>query len=401
MRYAIMIVGTCLGLLAVGGVLGAQTKDKDADKEKQSELTEINGKKLAEWIADIKHSDPAMRENAIRTVPAFGRAARKAVKALINELRDQDPSLRVNAAISLGLIGMDEADRTEGVRALIRVLSTDTQINVKYQAALTLGKLGADAKAATPLLRTVLLDPYYGSWELRQAAALALAGTGWELKESETKNPKDSYWVCDPKAVGALVTAAQKDSSSKVRMQALTSLIYLGMPNDRSVLDNEKTGLLAILRDKHQDPVIGIWARVALMRVDKLSDTYLKDIGEKLKHPELAVRTNAAQALAAIGPSASSRVTDLLAALHDKYPLVTVAAINALVQIGDDSPPVMTALDKLADGTKDEGLKQYTKNASEQLKVRANEVRQANLNAPKGPELKATDPKDPPKKKVP
>jgi HEAT repeat protein len=398
MRYAILIVGACLGLVASGGVLGAQTKDKEADKEK--ELTEINGKKLPQWIAEIKHSDPAVRENAIRTVPLFGKPARKAVKALINELRDLDPSLRVNAAISLGLIGMDEADLTEGVRALIRVLTSDAQINVKYHAAIALGKVGADAKAATPALRTALLD-LRGSWELRQAAALALAGTAWELIESETKDPKQSYWAADPKAVGALLTAAKNDSSTKVRMQALTSLIYLGMPNDRTVHENEKMSLLAILRDKHLDPIIGIWTRVALMRVDKISDVYLKDIAQMLKHPDLAVRTNAAQALAAIGPSASPRVNDLLDALFDKDPLVAVAAVAALVQIGDDSPPVVAALNKLADGTKDEGLKQYTKKASDQLKVRANEIRAAILKAPKGPDPKGADPNAPAKKKVP
>src|SRR5262249_1667823 len=151
-------------------------------------------------------------------------------------LRDSDPSLRVNAAISLGLIGMDEADLAEGVRALTRVVANDNQVNVKYQAVITLGKLGADAKSATPQLRTALLD-VYSSWEMRQAAALALAGTGWELKESETKDPKQSFWAADPKAVSALVTAAQKDSSAKVRQQALTSLIYLGMPNDLKVLE--------------------------------------------------------------------------------------------------------------------------------------------------------------------
>jgi HEAT repeat protein len=417
MRYAILIVGAGLWLLAAVGNLEAQTKDKGkpttkdkdaakdkaADKDAAMEVTEVGGKKLDKWIAEIRHADPGVRENAIRTVPYFGRPARKAVKALITELKDLDPSLRVNAAISLGLIGMDEADLTEGVNALKRVLQTDNQVNVKFQAAMTLGKLGADAKAAAPELRKALLDPY-ASWELRQAAALALAGTGWEVKELEEGGTKRSFWVAEPKTVKELVTAAKTDGSATVRKQALTSLIYLGMPYDPADLQNEKTGLLAVIRQKNQDPIVGIWARVAYMRVDKISEVYLKDISHLLKHNDLPVRTNAAQALAAIGPSANSGVSDLLVALEDKDPLVVVAAMSALVQIADDSTAVVTALERLEKETKNDVLKQAAKQAIEQLKIRANEIREENLKAPKPPDAKmpkGSDAKTPPKKKNP
>jgi HEAT repeat protein len=396
MRYFILIVGAWFGLLASGGILAAQNKPKekepDKEREKDHEITEIGGKKLAQWIAEIRHpTDAAIRDYAIRTVPLFGKSARKAVKALINELRDPDASLRVNAAISLGLIGMDEGDLAEGVSALGRVVTTDPQINVRYQAALTLGKLGADAKAASPKLRVALVDPY--NWELRQAAALALAGTGWELKETQPNSPQQAIWVAEPKTVAALVSAAKTDKCAKVRLQALTSLLYLGMPVDPKDLQNEKTALHLVLKDP--DPTVGIWARVALMRIDKVSELYLKDISQLLKHADVSVRTNAAQALAAIGPSSRSRVQDLLRALNDKEPLVLIAVIAALVQIGEDSEEVRGALQRLIDGTKDEGQKVFVTKALEQLKLKAEELRKGELLAPKGPDPKA------PKKKTP
>jgi HEAT repeat protein len=276
------------------------------------------------------------------------------------------------------------------------VLTSDSQINVRYQAAITLGKVGADAKEASPQLRSALLDRY-SSWELRQAAALALAGTGWELKETDPNNPKAAIWVAEPKTVAALVSIAKQDVSAKVRQQALNSLIYLGMPHNPTDLQNEKTGLQAVLKD--HDPIVAIWARVALMRIDKLSEVYLKDIANQLKHPDLPVRIAAAQALGMIGPSAKSRAPDLVHALNEKDALLTMAILNALVQLADDSPTVVNGLDQLKNGTQNEALKQLVDKAKEQLKLRAEEFRKGELQTPKGPDkMKGTDPKAPKKK---
>src|ERR1700687_2801432 len=104
MRCFILFTIALLGLVTSGTLIQAQ--DDPADKK----IDRIGGKNLDQWIAEILNQDPGVREKAIRTVVLFGPAARKAGKKLITELNDTDPSLRVNAIMALGEIGMNEED---------------------------------------------------------------------------------------------------------------------------------------------------------------------------------------------------------------------------------------------------------------------------------------------------
>src|SRR5260370_6451781 len=124
-------------------------------------------------------SPPQVREIARDMLKGVGSAARDDAPAIIGALDDEDVSIKVNAAIALGFIGMEDTAKTYGIRSLTRLLS-DPQGIVRYQAAQALNRLGRDAvstQVASALL-TTLRDA--SSWEIRRAAAQALGTAGFD-----------------------------------------------------------------------------------------------------------------------------------------------------------------------------------------------------------------------------
>src|SRR5262249_54137464 len=328
MRGGTQWAGGFIGLLLIAPSLDAQPNEEK----------EIGGKKLKQWIAEIRHQDPGVRENAIRTVMLFGKDARKAGKALILELKDADPSLRSNAAIVIGTVGLEADDVEEGVKGLGRLVQSDNQAVVRVQAALALSTFGHDAKAAIPQLVAAARDTF-ASWEVRRAAAIALATVALD--------PKDGP---DSRAIVALTGNVRSDPCNKVRLHALSSLIILGKPPptpagdpqtsaqreaQAAALRGEKTALEAAIRDP--DKLVSLWARVALMRIDKVSEAHLIQIGLALKSTDTTLRVNAAQALGMIGSEGKSQVSHLIAALKDKEPVVVASAAAALAFMGEDA----------------------------------------------------------------
>ena len=93
------------------------------------------------------------------------------VKALADALKDPDPDVRKNAALSLGRIG---PKAESAVPALIAALK-DKSIDVRGASAVTLGRIGPGAKDAALPLAALLKDTHP---DIRGAAALALARIG-------------------------------------------------------------------------------------------------------------------------------------------------------------------------------------------------------------------------------
>jgi HEAT repeat protein len=348
----------CRCFLLVTGILVATPGGAQQTEEK-----ELGGKKLRQWIAEIRHNDPGVRENAIRAVALFGKEGRRAGKALISELRDADPSLRSNAAIAIATVGLDADDVDEGVKGLGRLVQTDSQASVRVQAALALVTFGAHARPAVPQLAAVFRDSS-ASWEVRRAAAIALGSVAFD--------PKDGP---HPEAINALTSAVRRDVCTKVRLHALTALILLGKgpapvegDSDKlalrkaqvEALRTEKTVLDTAVKDP--DKLVSLWARVALMRIDKVTEAHLIQIGLLLRSADLPLRINAAQALGAIGSEAKSQVPNLIAALKDSEPEAAAAAALALGGMGDDAHIAIPSLKDLAEG-KNEVVKAAAKEA--------------------------------------
>src|SRR5260370_31140854 len=179
----------------------------------------VGGKTYRDWLRYLSNSDPALNESAIQAMVMYGSELRyvKEVRkdsgpALISILNDNariDVSIRVNAALAVGTIGLDEKDMDKGVYALSRLLSDNESI-VRLYATTALSNLGSDARSAIPNLAGMLKDK--ASWEIRRAAVAGLTRMAWD-KDSKDGGP-------DPRAFRALTTAVG-DHCLQVRQEAI------------------------------------------------------------------------------------------------------------------------------------------------------------------------------------
>jgi HEAT repeat protein len=321
LRLAVLLV-----LLGTSGALHAQAK-KDTKSTQEAMLA---GKNLTQWIREFQDRDPSIRENALRAVPHFGLEGRKALPGLIEELHSTDSGIRANAANAVGVLGLDEKNLKAGVTGLTRLLK-DSQAVVRFQAATALGQIGPAANDALPTLASVGKDST--SWEIRKAVAFALGAVGQDRNGPDTR------------AVTALVTALG-DAAAPVRLEAVKALLRLGPPAQTLAKKSAIQGLQRLFTDR--DDTIIIWARVAVMRLDQVSETYLSGIAQYLKNGDAALRTEAATALGTIGLAAKAHVTDLQEAIdkEKEAPGVVLTSLWALTQMGDGGKKVLTKLTK-------------------------------------------------------
>jgi HEAT repeat protein len=330
--------------------------------------TEVGGKTLEQWIREIGHQDPSVREHAIKMVQLFGPNSRRAIPALVKEVRQlNDLSPQANAIIALSYIAPSAPEYArEVVGALISELDNPQGI-IRYQAAMALGNLGIHARSAVPKLRNHVNDRQ--SWEIRKAMCFALGQVG-----------RDESYAADLTALRALVDAVD-DYSKEVRMEALQGLINLGPPASGDV--SQLKNLLERRLKVDKDPAAVIWVRVALMRIDEkaVNETNLTTIAKQMKNGDLDIRTQAARALGYIGLAAKSKVPELIDALQDPEPLMIAQVCWSLDRMGAEAEKALPSLETLQ-SHKDPNVQQVAKSAISDIKE-AVAVAKKNANAPK------------------
>lgn len=129
----------------------------------------VDGKTLEEWLKQLKSKDPNDRISACMALEKMGPAARPAIPALRQTLRDEDVTVRILAASTLGGLGPDAA---ASVPDLIAALN-DKNEYVRVFAVTALGKIGSRARDGTKALRNALNDPNalvrsQAEWALQQ-----------------------------------------------------------------------------------------------------------------------------------------------------------------------------------------------------------------------------------------
>jgi HEAT repeat protein len=354
MRFSSLFLVAVLALLsAVANGQTPRTDEKTPDMKKGAQV--LDGKTMYEWMMDLRESkDPGVRVRAIHALQFYGKDAREAVATIMKSLNDPDTSVRVNATIAVGFIGFDAKDLNNGINNLTRLLSpSETQDIVRFQAARALGRLGPDCAPAIPALVNAVKDRR--SSEIRGAAAYALGSAGWDNQ----KGP-------DTRAIHALL-GALNDVCHDVRIEGLFSLIVLGPPVHITDKTAEKRALEALVHDKSK--VVTIWARVAVMRLDKVSQQHLAPIAQLLKDKDLRVRVHAARAFAIMGQDAKSSVKDLISALDDKEPDVLVWDCIALGEMRDAGQEALPKLEGLS-GHQDPRVKQAASEAIGKIKAK-------------------------------
>jgi HEAT repeat protein len=345
-------------IVAFTGLAGPAQQKKDKDQPKPGDAKEpekkksnevFNGKTLFEWTNDLKNTDPSVRGKALAAIKVYGAAGQEygqTVSQVIKALGDADVSIRVNAAITLGFIGLPDSHARDGVRALMALLNpyNEKQSIVRFQALRALGRIGS---AGTPevfnscaLAISLLKDPCY---EVRAAAANALGNIAW-----------------DPDGSGFQLNAYHNllstfnDSCAEVRLQAVVSIIVVGRKMRETELVHTKSALLRLTSEKQPDH-INIWARVALMQIENTaSEQHLLAIVKYLKSKALDSRIHASRALATLGMlklDYKSRVKDLIEVLDNKKEDATVkywaiSALGNLYEEAKESLPVLRGLDK-------------------------------------------------------
>jgi HEAT repeat protein len=333
MRSSSLFLGVLAALLVAAGTFAAdKDKAKDKDKESQSKLaqfpSEIDGKTLEQWIAEMTHKDPAVRVEAVETLPRFGPPARKAASALVKCLEDGDVSVRVHAIRSLASIGVDPPDMGKTVEGLSARLRKDQQAIVRVQAAIALSAFGSDAKAAIPALIERISDR--SSWEIRKAAIVSLGNVALDKK-----NGPDIHTI---NALGTVLTAYPPEDSVEVRKSAAIAIGGLGRP--KQDVDVEKE--IALLRrglTVEKDKTVLIWTYVAILAIDNTISE--KDVAVLLKFlkpakdSKVVVREHAARAIGTIGRRGGKEIVHqmiagLVDALQDKEDRVATSAAWAL-----------------------------------------------------------------------
>jgi HEAT repeat protein len=360
--------------------LGSAPPDKkDPDKKEPTKPpeykwpTEINGKDLAAVMKELEDPDPSIRLDAARVLPGFGPAAHKdtkLAKLLIKRMRAQvetDPGVRSAVFAAVGMIQFEHADDLkEALRLLAEIVDTNlpssmTRMNA-IQALALFGPKGEPA--VTKLTGVAMTDP---AFETRRSIAAALGQVGY----SELGGP-------NLRALTALATLT-RDPSAAVRMAALQSLLRLGPPWDgvkkaakdpTPPVDAKAAGdILKLIKarvgdSKAKPPVHGlekdkhveIWARLVLIQFDprELNDDNLDALAQHLSGAAPDVKAQALHALGVLGEAAGAKVKDVVRVMEDKdapYPL-TLASIQTLGHMGAGAKPALPSLKKLLDDKK-------------------------------------------------
>jgi HEAT repeat protein len=355
MRYAIAVM-----------MLGVLTQ-RSWSQPAADEVNEIAGRSFDEWMKDIAHKDPSKREIAIRSILGFGpQRAAEAAPLLLAELRRHTPgvpidaSVRTNITIALGAIfgsggakNPDPKQKDEAIALLTRMLR-DSQGVVKFRAAQSLGMIGPQARSAIPTLLPLLRD--FSAWEVRQAAATALGQVSFDNR------------IGPPAEVlTALYDRIKTDPAFQVRLASIQALAFSGPTADIGL----RNGMIKVLEPitRKDEPAMQIWANLTLMNLTgKVNTENLDHIGKLLNKGDLLTRTQAAQAIGAVGAKAKDTVPALINGLTDSDPNVQGWVIWALSRMEKHGAPALPALEKIAADTKaSDAIKRAARMSIDQL----------------------------------
>lgn len=280
------------------GNLGVQEAADDA-------LRKIGGAKVVHAVSPLLRSDdPPTRNLAMDILRAVGA---QDMAALVELLKDHDADVRIFASDILGSAGEIAA-----VQPLCDSLLKDPEVNVRYQAAVSLGELGFPQAAGC-------LNKALGDEEWVQFSVI----------EALIK-------IRDESSVGALLKALDK-SSDLVASMIVDALGEMGNLKAGAMLLKRLDNSPAALRNKILKAVIGIMGGKSLgLLGEKDRDKLKKYLLIALEDEEEDIQDAAVRGLGSLGgEDASKAVLELAAGLdpvRDQERLESMSA--ALARIG-------------------------------------------------------------------
>lgn len=343
------------------------SQGKDPPKKPDNtQITEVAGKTIEQWIKEINSEDASKRTQAIHSVLYFGpERAYEAVPTLLAVLKKNfgdpplDASVRHNLVLSLGVILKDvkepDVKYLREATLYFKRLLKDPQVMVRYRAAQALGWLGDEAKEAAFDLLPLVKDT--ATWEIRQAACIALG--------TVATNEKDGPHA---KIIETLYLAALKDKAQQVRLAAVQSLTYLGAPNNPPNMKAELLKYLEIVATKDSDPMVQIWAHMAVMSIGQsISEKHSLAIMQiAMKTDRVDAKVQACQAMGTVGTKAKVAAPYIIKMLADRDPGVVYWAMWSLIQIeSQNAIPVLEQM--VADPQLTDAMKKGAKEAIEEI----------------------------------
>src|SRR5262249_12363911 len=163
-------------------------------------------------------------------------------------------------------------------------------------------------------------------------------------------------------------------SCAQVREEAVLALIGAGKPSSSSERNWTVQALRSAITD--HDKRVSLWARVALMRLEHVSDEHMKAVAQQLRSPDPELRKQAMRALAVMAADAGAYVSDIAELLGDRDRSVALYAINTLKSFGRSAQPALPELEKLL------------QDKSETIRLQAKEAIEAINPAAKAAEVK-------------
>ncbi len=327
--------------------------------------TRIDG--VPALIAGTRSGFDNIRESSLRAIGRLGPAAKEAVAALIQRLPSEsnltspiketlirlgpvavpqltqaleDPAVRFQALLTLGRMG---PLAREAAPAMLKAAQGD----LLSEGLLAIANLG---ETAGPVLLEAVKDPVRSRAALRAlatlkgtAAASVVAPLAGLLKDpafAEKAEVLRTLAELGPVARSAVpaITPLLKDPAEEI--QAAAGLALVRCADDGKTAGPALLKLLAEAKnvEARRDAARGLGG------IPTLADSSLPLVQKLLTESAPDLRVAAIEAIAALGKAGAKAVPDLIAALKDAEPNVQVAACRALGRIGAGSAEVVSAL---------------------------------------------------------
>jgi HEAT repeat protein len=325
-------------------------------------------------VESLRHEDDYIRRWAAAFLAELGERAEGseigvALEPLNNALKNEPAGdVRAHLVRALGEIlshlkAIPKAPLDqELIRALIARLA-DVNGDVRHQATVSLGKIGASWKGSGPIREAIppLLEALAKGRPFLAEAAVALSQIG-ELSPlieamKSARNEKvragaaHAIQLIGPEAVAHVpaLIGAVKDEGPHVRHEAILALGAIGRPASAAV-----PALIGALDDV--DYVVPPGAAMALGQLGPEAESAAPALCKALAAPAAELRAQAQSALVAIGPAS---VPCLREVLRSKDPTALILAAQAVARIGPKARSAIPEL-LLAFGHVDPNVKHAT-----------------------------------------
>jgi len=317
--------------------------------------SEGRGESIAYWAAKSKDTDSKVRRAAAASLGQMRSEATSAIPILVDLLRkDTDLFVRQGAKLALASIG------PAAVTPVIELLK-DNDWFVRWSAVVILGNIGVEAAIAIPAITDLFKEkgrpiPFDAVWALSLIGSPAAIGLLIDLLNDGQDNVRVQAAMglgrLGAKAMAAIpsLVGLLKEKALDIRWAAVTALADIGGPEAQVAvaalmeLVNEGDGLI------RRAAAFSVW-RIAPKSSEAVAA--VAALADLLMDKELRIRGAAASSLRAIGPEARPAIQALTQSLKDEFWQVQLFAAEALGSIGPEANAAIPVLKELLEDKQD------------------------------------------------